>query len=103
MRTILVAGVGTIVGAWVTSRSQTKRRILDELRAITAARALCFSVTNRAMGLKRRHVRPLKQRFEQALINFQNRRAGAVVEIMLDMNELSRVKFPDAVLERVVL
>jgi hypothetical protein len=59
VRTILVAGVGTIVGAWVTSRSQTKRRILDELRAITAARALCFSVTNRAMGLKRRHVRPL--------------------------------------------
>lgn len=63
VQTILVAGVGTIIGAWVSSRSQAKRRVLDEIRAIIAARALCFSVTNRVIGLKRQHIRPMAQRF----------------------------------------
>ena len=33
VQTILVAAVGTFVGAWLTSRSQAKRRVVDELKA----------------------------------------------------------------------
>jgi hypothetical protein len=101
VKAIIVAGVGTIVGAWISSRSQTKRRVIDELRAIGAARALCFSITNRAIGLKRQHVVPLKQRFDQAVATFQKHKGG-VLEILLDMNDLAQVKFPDNVLERVI-
>jgi hypothetical protein len=101
VRTIIIAGVGTIVGAWVSSRSQTKPRVIDELKAIGSARALCFYITNRAIGLKRQHVLPMKQRFDQAVTTIKNHKTGPL-EISMDLNELVHVKFPDNILEKVI-
>jgi hypothetical protein len=48
VKTIVTAAFGTVIGAWLAGRSQAKRRIIDELKAVRAACALCFSITNRA-------------------------------------------------------
>jgi hypothetical protein len=101
VQTIITAAFGTFVGAFLTSRSQTKRRVVDELKAVHAARALCFSITNRALALKRQQIIAMRQRYDEAVAAFQAHERG-VLELPLDLQTVSQVKFPDAVLERIV-
>jgi hypothetical protein len=101
VKTIVTAALGTIIGAWLASRSQAKRRVVDELKAVYAARALCFSITNRALALKRQSIRPRKQRHDEAVIAFFAHQRGPL-EVSLDLQTISQLKFPDATLERIV-
>jgi hypothetical protein len=50
IKTIVVAAFGTLVGAFLTSRSQAKRRIIEELRAIHAAYTMCLATVNKALA-----------------------------------------------------
>ena len=50
---------GIVLGAWLTSRRDTTRRVLEEITAIRAARALCFSIINRLLSLKEQMILPL--------------------------------------------
>jgi hypothetical protein len=101
VQTILVAAVGTFVGAWLTSRSQAKRRVVDELKAAHAAYNLCFSIINRALALKFQIVRPMKERYDEAVASYQAHRKG-MLELPLDLQTLSQVKFPGELLEKIV-
>jgi hypothetical protein len=101
VRTILIAAVGVGIGAWLTSRAQAKRRILDELKAVRAARLLSFSIANKALAMKRQHIRAMKQRYDVAVAAYNQRQAGPL-QISLDLQTLSRVKFPGDVLEKIV-
>jgi hypothetical protein len=85
----------------LTSRSQAKRRVVDELKAVHAARAVCFSITNRAIALKQQQIIPMKQRYEKAVAAFQAHQRG-MLDLPLNLQDLSQLKFPDAVLERIV-
>jgi hypothetical protein len=63
--TFFTAAFGAFAGAFAASRSYTKRTVIAELTALSAAQALSFSVCNRFLGLKKQHVLPMKQRYEQ--------------------------------------
>ena len=49
LKTIVLAAIGTVIGAWLASRSQAKRRVIDELKAVRSAIALCFAIANKAL------------------------------------------------------
>jgi hypothetical protein len=100
VKTIITAALGTIIGAWLTSRSQAKRRVVDELKAVYAARALCFSITNRALALKRQQIRPMKQRHDEAVAAYHAHQGP--LELSLDLQTISQLKFPDTPLEKIV-
>jgi uncharacterized protein (TIGR03382 family) len=50
--TLITAALGVLAGAWLTSRRETKRAVVEELNSISAALALCFSITSKFLGLK---------------------------------------------------
>lgn len=104
-RSLLGAAIGVLFGAWIASRSQTKRTIVSELHALRSAHALAFSVANKALSLKKQHVRPLEEAFKAALAAHAaftiNPRGGLAIQI--DLRTLSQVKFPDQSLEKTVL
>ena len=101
IKTVATAALGLIIGAWLTGRAQAKRRVIEELKALRAARAVCFAITNRALGLKRQHTRPMKERHNQAVAAFKMHNQG-LLELALDLQTLSQLKFPSDVLERIV-
>jgi hypothetical protein len=104
VKTIVTAAFGTLVGAWLTSRSQEKRRIVEEVKALHAAHSLCFSIVNRAFALKRQQVRPMKQRHDEAVAAFltHQQNGQGVLELKLDLQSLSPLKFPGDLLEKMV-
>jgi hypothetical protein len=101
VKTVATAAFGSVIGAWLTSRAQAKRRLIDELKAVRAARALCFSISNKAMTLKGQQMRPMKQRYDEAVTAFQKHHTGLLL-LSLDLQEISQLKFPGDVLERIV-
>jgi hypothetical protein len=102
-RTIVTAAFGAFIGAWLTSRSQEKRRVVEELKALHAAFSLCFSITSRAIALKRL-VRPMKERHDRAVDTYeeQQQRQDGLPEVKLDLQILSQLKFPGELLEKIV-
>jgi hypothetical protein len=101
VKTIVTAAFGTLIGAWLTGRAQAKRRLIDELKAVRAARALCVSISNRALALKRQHLLPMKTKHNEAVAAFQAHERGEL-HVALDLETLSQLKFPDDALERIV-
>jgi hypothetical protein len=104
VKTIVTAAFGTIVGAWLTSRSQEKRRIVEELKALHAAHSPCFSIVNRAFALKRQQVLPMKQRHDEAVAAYRTHQLQqqGLLEFQLDLQTLSQLKFPGELLEKMV-
>ena len=101
LHTIITAAFGSLIGAWLASRSQAKRRVVDELRAVHTAHALCFSIINRALSLKGLQIRPMKERHDRAVAAFQGHQRGPL-ELALDLQTISQHKFPEAALEKIV-
>jgi hypothetical protein len=102
IKTIVIAAIGAIIGAWLASRAQAKRRAIEELRAVRAALALCFSISNKSLAVKRQHTRRMKKDHHAAVANFQSRQPGVVIPISLDMQTMSPLKFPGEVLEKII-
>src|SRR5712671_3734373 len=100
IKTVVTAALGIVLGAWLTSRAQAKRRIIEELNARRAARAVCFSITNRALSVKRQVVQPMKARYDPAVAAFHAHQQG-LLELALDLQTVSQVKFPSDALERI--
>jgi hypothetical protein len=102
---VIGAAIGVFFGAWVASRAQTKKAIVSELHALKAAHALAFSIANKALALKKQHIRPLEESYKAALASHKaftiNPRFGLSVQI--DLRSLSQVNFPDRALEKIIL
>src|SRR6516164_2632197 len=101
----LVAGAfGAFAGAWAAGRVHTKRAIVAELNSISAALALCFSIRGLFIGLKKQHVRPLRDRFEQAKHEFQEatkgRKGPVIYTLLTDFQTMTPVRAPTEALER---
>jgi hypothetical protein len=79
-------------------------RVFEELKALHSAYSLCFSIINRGMALKRQQVRPMKQRHDEAVAAFQiHQQSGAgLLQLQLDLQTLSQLKFPGELLEKIV-
>jgi hypothetical protein len=104
VQTIIIAAFGALIGAFLTSRSQGKRRLIEELRAIHAAYTICFSIGNKALAIKRQHIRPMKAKFDgdtSAYDAWMENPTGPL-SLDLDLRNLSRLRFAGATLERVV-
>lgn len=101
-KTIIVAVCGILVGAWLTSRAQAKRRVIDELKAVRAAHALCFTIVNKALAIKRQHLRRMKADHDAALKAYKDHRGGTF-HLVLDLQALSQVTFANESLSRIVL
>lgn len=104
-RTLLSAAAGVVFGAWVASRAQTKRTIVAELHALRTAHALCFSIANKSLSLKKQHLRPLKRTFEAALARHEAYVANpsGVFALQIDLRTISQVDFPIAALEKTLI
>jgi len=104
VQTIIVAAFGTLVAAWLTSRSQEKRRVIEELKAIHAAYALCFTIANKALAMKRQHIRPMKQHYDDVVSIFDTHAENPVGPLVLDLDlrTLSQPRFASETLERIV-
>ena len=66
----VTGAIGAAFGAWLTSRAAHKRRIVEELKAMRAAYALAQTITNTALAIKGQHIKPMKDRFDRAQIEF---------------------------------
>jgi len=104
VQTIITVAFGTLIGAWITSRAQSKHRVIDELKAVRAAHFLCFAITNKALALKSQHVKQMKERYDQANESYYNHQPnqGAPLTLRLDLQTLNPVTFPSDVLLRSV-
>jgi hypothetical protein len=70
--TFFTAAFGAFAGAFAASLSQNKRAIIAELNALSAAHALCVSIANRFLALKKQHVRPMKDDFDRISAAYRN-------------------------------
>jgi hypothetical protein len=102
---------GILFGAWLTSRKETKKAVIAELNSINSAAAVCFSIANKYMSLKKQHVRPMFQAFMAAraqhekIINEARSRPSAeplTFELFADLQTMSPVWAPVELLERLV-
>ena len=111
--TLAEGAFGALFGAWgaqaVISRGQNKQAMAAELNSVSAALALCFTITNRFASLKRQHVRDMRDRYEQARQDFEaawnapSPGASAqprVIDVLADMQTITPVKVPIELLER---
>jgi len=109
--TIASAAFGVLAGAWINSRIQTRKSVVEELNAIRAALSLCFSITNRFVNLKLQYVRSTRDRFAQDRQEYEEFKERArthkgppqlVYEFRGDLRTLSPITVPIQVLERCV-
>src|ERR1700682_6419746 len=70
-QTFITSALGALAGGLVASRSFTKRAVVAEHSALSAAAVLCFSISNKFLALKKQHVLPLKERFETVQREFE--------------------------------
>lgn len=105
VRSLLSAGVGVVFGAWIASRAQSKRMIVSELHALRSAHALCFSIVNKALAVKKQHILPLRVALNDALATYGAyiRNPRGVLAAQLDLRTLAQVKFPSQALEKLIL
>ena len=99
--TVATAVASALFGGWLGSRTRTKQKVVDELNAIRVAVALCFSISNKGLAIKRQHVRPTKQRYDKIQTRMSLPQFNPTT-IELDLQTLANVKFPTAALEKCV-
>jgi hypothetical protein len=104
-RSLSSAAVGVVFGAWVASRAQTKRTIVAELHALRAAHTLCFSIANKALSLKKQHLRQLKLSLDEAFAAHAQYIANphGVFALKIDLRAMANTEFPAAALEKIIL
>ncbi|MHC2241325.1 hypothetical protein [Bradyrhizobium elkanii] len=100
-RSLLSAAIGVLFGAWIASRTQNKRLIVAELHALRGAHALTFAIINKALSIKRQHLRPMKMAFDTAANYIANPQGPGAVQ--LDLRDLSQIRFPTDALEKLLL
>jgi len=107
--TLVTAAFGAFAGAWVASRRETKRSVVAELNSINAARALCFSISNKFLGLKGQHILNLHRDYsidrEVVLATLAAANAGAQVnqlQVRCDLQTFPPVWLPIGTLERLI-
>lgn len=91
-------------GAWISSRAQKKREIVAELHALRAAHALCFSIANKALTIKKQHIGSMKREFDAAAAAYIAHQGNLTetLAIHLDLQSLYLTSFPTAALEKIV-
>jgi hypothetical protein len=104
-----LASFGGAIGAQIIiSRGQTKQAVITELNSIRAAIALCVSITNQFMTLKRQIVRPMRNRYVQVQQEHETFQEAAkahkgppplVFEFQADFQTITPIRTPDKVLE----
>jgi len=105
VKSFISAGIGAIFGAWLTSRAQSKRAIVRELHALRAAQALCFSIGNRVLSLKKQHILKLKNDYDQATAAYEAAivdETTTAIDIRFDLQVLSKIDFPIENLEKII-
>lgn len=109
-RTLIASAFGTFAGAWIASRTQTKRSIIAELNAIAAADMLAIQIANTHIALKRQHVRPIVASYEQIGRDYEayrNSRAMQVAKVAFsysaELKSLSPLRTPIIALEALIL
>jgi hypothetical protein len=109
--TLLSAFFGTLIGAFVTSRVQTKKAVVEELRATGAAIHLCYIICNTAIALKKQHAGPIRERYEKARADYLKALESAasstrpdriVYRFLADFQTLTPPRMPGHLLERQV-
>jgi hypothetical protein len=69
--TFETAAFGAFTGGWIASRAFTKRAVIAELNALSAAQTVCFVICNRYVALKKQIVLPMKQRFDKTKTDYE--------------------------------
>jgi len=105
VKTFAVAVPSALFGAWISSRGQSKRTIIDEIKALGAANAICFSIANRAMALKGQHTRSMKEAYDAATDAHDAAMTNNVGEhtVVMDFQTLLAPTFPSASLEKIIV
>ncbi len=101
--------VGVLCGAWINSRRETKRAIVEELNSLRAARSICFSMANRFLRLKSQHILPLHLEFfrdkEEVLAAQAIAQTGGTppaVNFRADFESLAPIWLPTDMLQKLV-
>ncbi|MGH6736806.1 MAG: hypothetical protein ACRECX_12145 [Methyloceanibacter sp.] len=113
--TFVAGALGAFGGALgaqiIASRYQTKRSVVEELNSVSAAHGFCFAFCNRLLGLKKQHVRPMRDRFAEVEQEHQRHvvaRRGQrgpdapVFELHADLQTLTPPKISVETLEQLV-
>lgn len=105
------AAAGAYGAQWITEKTQSKRRILEEIRSTNAAIMVAFGIVNTFCGLKRQHVARLSANFStqrKQLLEFQKRRAlgllapGEIFEFQADFQTLQLPPSPIDTLQKLL-
>jgi hypothetical protein len=104
-RTLIASAFGTLAGAWISSRSQTKKAILEEISSVSAAIELSVSICNQYLSLKRQLIRPIRNRYVQVQQDYESYQArlqphSQQFALQTDFQTISQVKTPTEALER---
>jgi hypothetical protein len=110
---LLTAIVGSCAGAFAGARAaqriadKTRNRdeLLKQIRATNAAVMLAFGICNNLLSLKKQHVKPLKEKFDQdkasiiEALKMQKSGAGGEVHFLADFRGLSHLDLPISLLQ----
>jgi hypothetical protein len=105
IRTFAVAVPSALFGAWVSGRGQARRAVIEEVRLLGAAHALCFNIANKALALKRQHIQRMKIEYDAATDAHDVAMATGADSHIVTMNfhTLLAPSFPSAALEKIIL
>lgn len=98
--TLVVSAFGAFAGAFAANRVQTKRAVVTELNSINSALLLCFSICNRAVSLKKQHVKPTYELYHQSKRAFEAARgrrgpSSAPIALRADLQTMTPIIMPN--------
>ena len=67
---VVGAAAGTLFGAWLTSRAQHRKEVVEELRALRSLHSLSLVIANQCLAAKRQQIAPLMDTYSQAKQDF---------------------------------
>lgn len=105
LRDAIVAASSALFGAWVSGRSAAKRAMTQEVRALSAAHALCFSIANKALELKRQYLKKIKADYDELTKAHDDFMMSptAPLDFRMDLRSLSEITFPSEPLQKITL
>lgn len=105
------AFAGAYGGQWIVEKSHNRRALVKEMRGVNAAVMVALGICNTCLALKKQHVKPLKDRYENQKRAFEQFRKGKQegtipmeqsFQLSLDLQSLQMPTLPVEILHKLL-
>jgi hypothetical protein len=109
IRSFIIAALSAWFGAWLNGRAVKRRLIIDELRSLDAANALCFSIASNYIAIKHQYINEINLIYKKLINDYYDHMNKCIIfnlksdfHFDMDLTVIPAIKFPIEYLEKIV-